>query len=46
MAMTTEFDDWDPCDPDDSDDDSDSYPDWYDHPSLSAAERNSLMGAR
>jgi hypothetical protein len=44
--MTTDFDDWDPCDPDDSDDDSDGYPDWYDHPSLSAAERNSLMGAR
>jgi hypothetical protein len=44
--MTTEFDDWDPCDPDDSDDDSDGYPDWYDHPSLSAAERNSLMGVR
>jgi hypothetical protein len=31
---------------DDNDNDSDGYPDWYDHPSLSAAERNSLMGAR
>jgi hypothetical protein len=33
-------------DPGDDDNDGDSYPDWYDHPSLNASERNSLMGAR
>jgi hypothetical protein len=43
--MTTIYDDWDPCDPDD--DQPTEYPDWYDHPSLTAEERNpSLVGAR
>ncbi len=46
-AMTTaDLDDLDLIDDPGDDDDSDSYPDWYDHPSLSASERNSLMGAR
>jgi hypothetical protein len=43
--MPTIYDDWDDFDPDD--DQPDEYPDWYDHPSLTAAERNpSLVGAR
>jgi|688.fasta_scaffold29790_7 hypothetical protein len=43
---TADLDDLDLIDDPGDDDDSDSYPDWYDHPSLSASERNSLMGAR
>jgi hypothetical protein len=45
-AMDADPSDWETLD-DPSDDDSDGgYPDWFDHPSLSAEERNSLMGAR
>jgi len=38
---------WDLDDDGPDADPDDEYPDWYDHPSLSAAERNpSLVGAR